>query len=247
MVISNRYINSITTPGDDGIGLYHEEYCHVHDCIIDLSACALDTLDEALGITYGAHGLVENCVIRGAGKLVLCGCGDDEKVPVETGKGVTFKHCLFENFSRRGPEVQNGMVAVLSHCVVRNWGEPERFTQRAFGAWAHKGGRIIAQHSVFINDVRPGFRYWFADHIGHLGQAINERGWKGLFTRDAWLSGYKRALTAGPDGYVEARQCFADEGLVMDNAIGTMSDEHAMHLLFEIETMANELERKLRP
>ena len=219
-----EYITAPTKPDGkhDAMGLKSDVHYTIHDCIIDLSGCELATLDEALGITLGAHGHVENCVIRGAGKLVLCGCGDDPAdnpdVIREQGKCVTFKHCLFENFGRRGPEVQGGMMAVLSYCVVRNWGLPSRFDTRAFAAWAHKGGKIIAQHTVFAQEHTPSLWCRIRDHIGHFGQAINDRGLAGMFHRDAWLSGYRRALTAGPDGKVEANQCYGP-GLVIDNHV----------------------------
>ena len=85
-------------PQGDGITCCEPEEFLIKDCVIDLSQCDLDSIDEALGITWGAGGRVEHCLIRGAGKLILCGSGDADKKSVEWGKTVTFNECIFENF-----------------------------------------------------------------------------------------------------------------------------------------------------
>lgn len=250
-VIENRLITSTDwKPGDeprDGLGLCHNGYhWDVRDCIIDLTNAPKGSVDEAASVTWGSSASFTNCVIRGAGKLVLCGCGDDDKVHLEQGKVVTFKHCILENFSRRGPEVQNGMVCHLNDCLVYNWGDNDLFDIRAFGAWAHKGGSIFARNTVFVQDNDPTLKHWFQDHINHFGQAVNERGFfKALFHRDAWLSGYKRALTAGPDGYVVAMNCYASAGLVLDNWESDMSDTDVINLVTELKLMKQELGRTL--
>lgn len=246
--LHHKYITEPAQLQGDGIGLCDGQHWTVHHCIVDFSACQLDEIDEAVGVTWGSSAHFYNCVFRGAGKLVLLGCGDKDKVPVEQGKSVTFEHCLFENFGRRGPEVQDGMTAVLTNCVIRDWGVPERFTERAFGAWAHHGGRIIAQNCVFLQDVNPGLWLWLRDHIGHLGQAINDRGVLGIFSHDAWTSGYRRALTADWSGHVEARHCYADDDLIVEGA-GTykpMDGGDATELIVDIDIMASNLEKELR-
>ena len=132
--ICNRHITKPVSHGADGLCLCDGQEYWVHDCYIDLQDNPLDDLDEALGITYGSHGLVERCVIRGAGKLVLCGCGDDDKVPLETGKSVIFRNCIFEQGGRRFPEVQDGMRITLQRCLIQEWGKKSRFIDRSFGA-----------------------------------------------------------------------------------------------------------------
>lgn len=119
--IENRYI---TRPGSqgDGLTLCDGQHYVLRNCLIDLSGNDLDEIDEALGITWGCSAEVYNCVFRGAGKLVLCGSGDRDKLSLEHGKQVVFNDCLFENFSQRGPEVQDGMRVELNRCVIRNWG-----------------------------------------------------------------------------------------------------------------------------
>lgn len=216
----------------DGLGRYDGQHWVISNCIIDLTDWPHYKTDEAIGVTWGSSATFTNCIIRGAGKLVLCGCGDDDKVPVETGKTVIFRNCILEDFSRRGPEVQDSMICQMYDCMISGWGWHEKFDTRAFGSWAHKGGRIYAKNCLFLNkgSVKPW--YWLLDHLYHFGQAVNERGFfKALIHRDAWLSGYKRAFTAGPDGYVQAEHCFASKGLVVDNHTSPMSETEALERL----------------
>lgn len=253
MEIANRYINKpdFFGVGDkDGLGIHEEEYFHVHDCIIDLSSVALKDMDEAFSPTWGAHGLVERCLIRGAGKLILCGCGDDPdedpKVLREIGKKVVFRDCVLEDFGRRGPEVQDCMEVTMERCLVRNWGIASRFDTRAFGAWAHTGGRIHAEDCIFQQSTFwPGFLPWLKDHWHHFWQCVNERGIiHALFHRDAWLSGYRRGLTASFDGYVEAIHCMAtDKRIVIDSHVLStpMSYQEARALMLELEDMVDRL------
>ena len=142
---------TITAPdaGGHGLDMSNGQDWLVEDCLIDLSACPLDKLDEAVGVTWGSSAVFRRCVIRGAGKLVLCGSGDTDKVNIERGKTVIFEDCILEDFGRRGPEAQSGMRVMLRGCLIRNWCAPDRFDVRSFGAWAHHGGSIEAVDCVF--------------------------------------------------------------------------------------------------
>lgn len=248
--IENKLITSTNwKPGDDpkdGIGLCDKQHWHIKNCIIDLTKAPEGSVDEACGITWGSSAVFENCVIRGAGKLVLCGCGDSEKEYLERGKSVSFTNCILENFSRRGPEVQGGMEAFLFNCIVANWGDNDQFDTRAFGAWAHDGGIIKASGTIFLQGNTPTLKHWLLDHVNHFGQAVNERGFfKALFHRDAWLSGYKRALTQGPGGSVEAVHCFASDGLIVDNWLSKMNQEQALELTAALKLMKSNLAMEL--
>ena len=159
----------ITAPGTggDGLGMSDGQSWLVEDCVIDLSACPLEGLDEAVGVTWGSRALFRRCRIRGAGKLLLCGSGDADKLAVERGRVVIFEDCILEDFGRRGPEAQSGMRVILRRCLIRNWGEPERFDVRAFAAWAHHGGRIEAtgKHEKLL-DTCPLYREMWQAHMG---------------------------------------------------------------------------------
>ena len=65
---------TITAPdaGGHGLDMSNGQDWLVEDCLIDLSACPLDQLDEAVGVVWGSSAVFRRCVIRGAGKLVLC-------------------------------------------------------------------------------------------------------------------------------------------------------------------------------
>ena len=106
------------------------------DCDIDMSKYKLSEMDEAVGITWGASAIFERCVIRGAGKLFLCGCGDPEWVATENNRKVYIKDSILERFGRRGPEVQDGMICDMENCLVLDWGYPDRFPEgRAWRRW----------------------------------------------------------------------------------------------------------------
>lgn len=233
MIMLSMGNTTITVPNDqgDGITLFDGHDWNVVNTVVDFSQQDLDDIDEAVGVTWGSNAAFTDCVFRGAGKLVLCGSNDSDKRSLEWHKCVTFNHCLFENFGRRGPEVQCGMIVEMNNCLIRNWGDDDRFTVRSFGAWAHDDGVIIANNCVFWQDTMSS-SHWLKDKIGHIGQAVNDLGFKGLFTRNAWMSGKRRGLTTDGTGYVEARYCWTnDPGIVLDNWVSEMSDDDAWALI----------------
>jgi|GEM_PF-4750232 len=120
-----------------------------------------------------------------------------QDIPAETGQHVEFFDCLLEDGGRRFPEVQDGMECLLHDCLIRNWGAPDRFTVRNFGAWAHAGGKIDAVGCVFWQDEfwRPWKQFW-ADLIDHIGQAWNDEGIRGLLRPTTYLPGVCRGLLA---------------------------------------------------
>ena len=202
----------ITAPdaGGHGLDMSHGQDWLVEDCLIDLSACPLDQLDEAVGVVWGSSAVFRRCVIRGAGKLVLCGSGDVEAVPKESGRTVTFEGCVLEDFGRRGPEAQSGMRVMLHGCLIRNWCAPDRFDVRSFGAWAHHGGSIEAVGCVFDQPrFWRGWRIMVRDWLAHIGQSWNDEGLRGPLRPANWLPGVCRGLVATAGGQVRAANCHA--------------------------------------
>lgn len=134
MLLENLYIKNTFLQANGewsgGLELFDGRQHSLRNCVIDLSGAELDKMDEALSFSWGCFGEVSNCVIRGAGKLVLLGCGDADKLKLERGREVFFSNCIFENFSRRAPEVQDGMRAILKNCLICNWGTASRFSVR---------------------------------------------------------------------------------------------------------------------
>lgn len=227
-VLENKLITSVAYL-QDGIGLCDGQEWTVRNCIIDLSECDLDKIDEATGITWGSSATFENCIFEGAGKLVLCGSGDKDKAEVENNKTVLFKDCIFRNFGRRGPEVQCGMKVTLQNCLIQNWCHAERFTVRGFAAWAHgKGSSIYAESCIFIQDEGYTGNYW-KDKIGHIGQAFNDSGICGLFSMEAWRAGKKRGLVGTAGGSVKAINCYTNPSwIVLQNHNFSMKESEAI-------------------
>ena len=242
--------------GDDGLGMYRDGKTYiVEDCIIDFSDLPLDQQDEATSVTWGASATYRRCIIRGAGKLVLCGSGNEDHVPHETGKQVKIIDCLLEHFGRRGPECQDGMHVVMEGCLIRNWGAAERFNfdpehpDRKFGAWAHKGGRINALNCVFWQDSfwRP-LQQMMLDWWRHIGQAWNDEGWRGLLLPSTYLPGVCRGLTATDNGEAWALRCWKNRwwiALPWRHTTAAMNKVDAMAMIHGLEMMAAELESRL--
>ena len=249
VIIEGRRITAPLEIGGDGLSLCGGREFIVRDCIIDFSGCDIDKVDECVGVTWGSSAHFVRCVIRGAGKLVLCGCGDDDKVQLEKGKRVSFFDCLFEDFGRRGPEVQDGMRADLHNCVIRNWGCPSRYSVRNFGAWAHRKGRIDAYGCVFWQDSfwRPWKQFW-GDLANHIGEAWNTEGVRGLLRPSTWMPGVCKGLLATDGGEAYAWSCYRNHwwiALPWGRTTQMMDAVDAKILIAQIERMAEELDARL--
>ena len=243
MIIEGQRVTAPALTGGDGIG-FCDGYEHlVRDSIVDFSLVPLDAQDEAASCTWGSQARFQRCWIRGAGKLFLCGCGDDSHVPQETGRHVILEDCLLEDFGRRGPEVQDGMICEMERCVVREWGDPDRFSVRNFGSWAHHSGVILAHDCVWQQTWK--WDNWLRDLIGHVGQAWNDEGVRGLLRPTTWMPGIMHALRATAGGYVSAVNCRAPWWCVMQGKEGRMGATDAKILVAQLERMAAELNAKL--
>lgn len=246
MELKNKFISQPGF-GGDGIGLCSKQEHLIENCIIDLSNCKLSDLDEAIGITWGASATIKRCVIRGAGKLVLCGSGDKDQHSIdEWGKTVHFEDCILRDFGRRGPEVQYGMRVTMNNCLIENWGDPERFTVRNFGAWAHgEGARIDCENTLFMQKSLFT-RNFFSDLKGHIGQAVNDGGFGRFFTREAWQPGRCRGLVATDKGQVSAKNCYKNKLWIrIENCESWMDKEEAQELYNKLTNMEKELENGL--
>lgn len=248
-VISRRRITSPSEIGGDGLGLSDGQHWIVEDSIIDLSGWKLGEIDECVGVTWGCSATFCRCHIKGAGKLFLCGCGDSGKVAIESGKRVELIDCILEDGGRRFPEVQDGMHVVMHGCLVKNWGAPDRFSVRSFGAWAHKGGKIDAYLCVFWQDSfwRPLKQMW-ADLVDHIGQAFNDEDWRALLRPSTYLPGVCRGLFATDGGEVYSWRCWKNRWWIMlpwRKTTAMMEKEDAMKMVAELEGMAARLDAEL--
>lgn len=256
VVVSRR---RITRPGQlgqgftsaDACGLYLPGEYLVQDCIIDLSEQPLQEIDEAVSVIWGASATFRRCVIRGAGKLVLCGSGDADRVEAESTARVLFEECLMEDFGRRGVEAQAGTCVGLFRCLIRNWGTPSRHTVRDFAGWTHHGGHIAATECVFWQDTfwRP-LRQFRGDLGAHLGQAWHDEGWRGLLRPSTYLPGVCRGLLATAGGEAAAWRCWRNHWWIAfpwRRTTAMMPDSEALALVHDLESMAALLEAELSP
>lgn len=228
----------------DGLGLFDGHEYLVHDCIIDMSEA--EDVDEAAAVTWGAAAEFRRCVIRGAGKLFLCGSGDKDKRSVEDGKTVTLESCILENFGRRGPEVQCGMQVTMRDCLIRNWGSTDYFDVRSFGAWAHDGGSITAVNCIFIQENPIFSKNFFADLVSHVGQAVNDDGLLALLNPSTYVPGICRGLTATRGGKVSALGCYKNRWWVrVEGSKGRMSEGGAEELEEWLEGIRERLEERI--
>lgn len=234
-LLENLRIYAPPDDKQDALGLWHDVPMHfiVRNTVIDLSAQALNTLDEAVSITWGSSAEFENCLFRGAGKLVLLGSGDVDKRHLEEGKTVTFRSCIFEKCGRRAPEVQCGMVAHMENCLIKDWGVCDRFDVRAFAGWAHDGGKLYADHCIFQQEsTSRGLWYGVVDLMNHIGQAVNDDGLSALSKLSTYTNGRKRALM----GNVEATNCYwYPDDLVVENAASDLSEDDGLILALELQ------------
>lgn len=244
-VIENKFI---TAPGSGGDGLCLSDGRHwlVRRCIVDMSGAS--GVDEAVSVVMGSAAHFEECVIRGAGKLVLVGCGDAEWLPPERRASATFRRCVLEDFGRRGPEVQDGMYCGMRECLIRGWGAPERFDTRSFAAWAHHGASIWLQDCVFRQDrTWPGLRLFLRGFANQLGEAWNDEGLRGLFRAAAWIPGTRLGAFATAGGSIRADSCRAlGQAVYIQGLHARMPKDEALALEASLESMAQELEQSMR-
>lgn len=247
--IQNKIIKDIEKESKDGLALNDGLEYLIKNCIIDLSD--IDNVDEALSVVNGSSAEISNCIIRGSCKLILCSSGDKDKINLEKGKTVIFNNCIFEDFGRRGPEVQNDMKIILNNCLIRNWGNINKFSVRSFGSWAHHGGHIIANNCVFqqtkLKYNLSEIKYFILDKINHIGQAYNDEGLIGIFKRKTWKSGLLWGLVSTANGYVEANNCWkSNKSIILENSKNELSDEDGMLLLIKLVNIKNEIKKILK-
>ena len=246
-IIKNKVITSVSKKDDDGISLFDGDNYLIENCIIDLSNCDLDYIDESIGVTWGSSATMKHCIIKGAGKLFLVGSGDEDKVEIESYKVVNINDCILEDFSRRGPEVQDYMIVNMNRCLIRNWGEESRFSVRSFASWSHNGGRIIASDCVYFQPYFwRGLKQMFLDFIGHFGQAFNDDGLSGILDFRTYIPGVCRALISTCYGEAKANHCGKNKWWIyIQNNKDEMSKKEVSASLIHFSELENDIKQKL--
>lgn len=176
----------------------------IRNCIIDFRNVPEEEQDEAISGVCGAVVEVENTIIIGAKKAMLCGNGDYPNQDKELGRWNLF-NVAFIDCGRRCPEAQDGVHVYMNQCLIENWGVT--FDVRSFGAWAHRGATIEANKCVFIQKEHPSIKNFLVDLGNHIGQAFNDRPSKLV---DYITPGFLRAATASKDGNITLKECFAN-------------------------------------
>ena len=239
MNIDNKIITTPSELGNDGLAIKDGTHWTISNCIVDMKDYYTDLseVDEAIGIVKGSSATFNRCIIRNASKLILAGTGDNEDIINETGKQVFFYNCLFENFGRRGPEVQNGMEIYLDHCVIRNWNHPEYFDTRSFASWAHHNGKIYMSNCVFIQDsFMPSLFLFIKDFVNGIGQAWNDEKLKGLFKLTTYIPGSCKGAFATCNGYIDLNNCYKNKWWIyLENSKGNMDKQDAELLISKLE------------
>lgn len=237
IVIKDHISRGPERPGDDGvtaIGVHHKYL--VLRSIYDWRGCPVNTQDEVLSSVDGASVTLKGVLILGGIKAILAG-NDDHPINDSKFGRWELEDCIIIGSGRRCPEVQDGVKLSMKRCWIHDWGQT--FDVRAFGAWAHRGGCIVAEDCVFTQSsgrLGLGLRNTLVDLGNHVGQAFNDHGWKALFQPGTYQLGISRGLTSDSGGSILATRCYRNHSWIrVDNCAEFLSYEEASKIIAQIE------------
>ncbi|MEG6501836.1 MULTISPECIES: hypothetical protein [unclassified Desulfovibrio] len=214
MSIINRITGGVCTgpakPGEDGLTVYGpHQPTEIRQRVYDFRLCPKVDQDEVLSGVDGADVRLSGVVILGGIKAILAGNGDHPGNDVRYARW-ELEDCVIIGSGRRCPEAQDGTTVTMRRCWVHDFGQA--FDVRAFGAWAHRGARIIAEDCLFTqSQLWPwGLDLFSAmtDMGNHIGQAVNDHGLAALLRSRTYLPGPCRGLTADTGGLTLATRCY---------------------------------------
>ncbi|WP_298032474.1 hypothetical protein [uncultured Desulfovibrio sp.] len=213
MSASHRIVGGICTgpasPGEDGLTVYGPGGAvEIVGRVFDFRGVPAADQDEVISGVDGSVVRLRGCVILGGIKAMLAGNGDH---PVADAAGAHWElsDCAIIGSGRRCPEAQDGVTVTMRRCWVHDWGRA--FDVRAFGAWAHRGGRIMAEDCLFTQSaglLGLGLGNTLRDVANHIGQAVNDYGLSALLRPRTYLPGVCRGLTADTGGLALATRCY---------------------------------------
>lgn len=224
------------TPGGDGLIAYGPRtVTDVQQRVYDWRACPKDVQDEIISGVDGAEVWLSGVVILGGIKALLAGNGDH---PIHDSRHARWhlEDCVIIGSGRRCPEAQDGTEVYMRRCWLHDWGST--FDVRAFGAWAHRGGKIVAEDCLF---TQAGGRFSLGfnmvqDFVHHVGQAINDYGLAALLRPRTYLPGICRGLTADSGGLVLATRCYRNRPWIrIDNCDPFISRQAAIAIAERID------------
>lgn len=212
--------NSIPVPKADGLTVHgiEDEAFLVEDHVFDFRNIPENVQDEVLSGVNAARVTMRRCIILGGIKAILAGNGDH---PLEDYGQASWEleDCAILYSGRRCPEAQDGTRVTMRRCWVHGWGHS--FDVRSFGAWAHRGGVILAEDCLFTQDsfFACGLAESATDLANHIGQAVNQYKLPALLHWRTWLPGACRGLTADTGGLVLGNRCWTNKWWVrLENA-----------------------------
>lgn len=198
--------NKITQPKADALTLADDTV--IDRCIFDFRGIPLSEQDEIVSSVNGPKVIIRNSLFLGGIKALLAGNGDHPGNDARYARW-DLEDCVIMDAGRRCPEVQDCVELIMRRCWVHDWGRA--FDVRAFGAWAHRGGRIVAEDCLFTQSgglFGLGLRNTVVDVANHIGQAVNDHGMGALLHPRTYLPGVCRGLTADTGGLVLATRCY---------------------------------------
>ena len=243
MSIINQITGGVCTgpvkPGDDGLTVYGSprQATEVSQRVYDFRGCPKTDQDEVLSGVDGADVRLSGVVILGGIKAILAGNGDHPGNDVRAARWL-LEDCVIVGAGRRCPEAQDGATVTMRRCWVHDWGRT--FDVRGFGAWAHRGARIIAEDCLFTqNELWP----WGLDVLtgmtdlgNHIGQAVNDNGLAALLHPRTYMPGPCRGLTADTGGLVLATRCYRNRRWIkIDGCNYYMDRTAARQIIAQIE------------
>lgn len=210
----------------------------ISDRVFDFRDYPTARQDEVISGVDGASVRLQRCVILGGIKAVLAGNGD------HPGNDMRFGHwemedCVIMGAGRRCPEAQDFVELTMRRCWIHNWGRA--FDVRAFGGWAHRGGRIAAEHCLFTQSGgiwSLGLRTTLRDIIAHVGQAWNDDGPGGLLRWQTYLPGVCRGLMGNTGGLAIATKCYRNRRWIrVENCNEFLSSAAAREVVSGIDAL----------
>lgn len=217
----------------------------ISDRVFDFRDYPTAKQDEVISGVNGAIVRMQRCVILGGIKAVLAGNGDNP------GHDMRFGHwemedCIIMGAGRRCPEVQDFVELTMRRCWIHNWGRA--FDVRAFGGWAHRGGRLVAEDCLFTQSggiFSLGLRTTIADIFAHIGQAWNDEGLSGLLRARTYLPGVCRGLTSSTGGLALASRCYRNRRWIrLENCDPFIGSAEALQIVADIDALMPEECRK---
>ena len=235
-VIRNQTFTTATDAGADAITCFGPGVTLIEDCAIDFTGLPQNEQDEGISGVNGAKVTMRRCVLINCRKALLAGNGDHAEADAQEAEWL-IEDCILIGCGRRCPEAQDGARVTMRRCWLHDWGRA--FDVRAFGAWAHRGGRIVAEDCLFTqsgNILSLGLRNSLVDVANHIGQAVNDYGLSALLRLRTYLPGVCRGLTADTGGLALATRCYRNRPWIrIDNCDPYMDRDDARIIVQRID------------